>query len=357
MRKVSAFSVVFFLFFTFCYAAGAESPDKNTDSWRIGVFEFIFRNPPDGLGYLKNSIPLYILNAARQYSSVHELSKEEQRFRFLKNKEKKVVSIRKELSSLLIKKDRLFLDGNFDEKNLESINASITKKKKELMELENSMPETSDNSSLPVLFVPDKGLNAIPDLKPDTVPLLKGFDFAVYGEIEVIDKWIYVSVYTYNYITSRRNSLYGKLLAPSDINGELPAIADSVKRSVFGKNPPVLIVKGDPAGAYYNLDGGADYLAGYPEYGIGAGRYTLSVHKEGYYPYTTEAELNDGETTEIGYTLEKRKQDLLSCRPFLQARICTLIPGGLERRLLYLRILSFPPMPSWSRRVIPERKP
>ncbi len=316
MRRVNAFSVVFFLFFIFCYAAGAESTSTNADNWRIGVFEFLFRNPPDGLGYLKNSIPLYILNAARQYSPVHELSKEELRLRFLKDKEKKIISIRKELSSLRVKKDSLFLDGDFEDKDLESINSSITKKKKELMEIENSMPETSGKSALPVLFVPEKGLNSIPDLKLDTVPLLKGLDFALYGEIEVIDKWIYVSVYTYNYITSRRNLVYGKLVDPSGINSELPVMADSIKRSVSGKNPPVLIVKGDPPGAYYNLGGGPDYLAGYPEYGIEAGRYTVSVHKEGYYPYTAEVDLHDGKTTEISYTLEKKKTGFIVVSSF-----------------------------------------
>ena len=289
--------IIFFLVFSVSAAGALEKNTGNTDLWHVCLFSLDGTKLSSEFSYLEDSIPFSMQNTLK-YVEMHSFTKKEKFLWLQRKKEEESIKVKKELSALYKKRDLLLFSGKMEDKV--NVELEITRKKEDLRRLKlntSDIPEDSINAE--VTFED----SCIP---VDEIPNLKGYDQAVYGTLETIDRWLFLSVSIYNYVTGENREIYAGLTDPEDINNTADSVSAMVKEVVSGRTPPVLIVKGSPADAFFNLNGGEDYLAGSPVTDLTSGNYSLTVHRKGYEDEKKSIQLKEGENTKVEYSLKRK---------------------------------------------------
>ncbi len=278
-------------------ADALEKNEGKTDLWRVCLLGLDGKKLSSEYTYLVDSIPFSLQNTLEDIKE-HNLSDTE-KIRWLeKERDKVTAKTEKELSALYKKRDLLFFSGNGGDK--ERIASEITAKKEELNRIKGQL------AYLPPDFLDINVTFEDRSIPFDEIRNLKGCDQTVYGTLETIDRWLFLSIRVYNHVTGKDNEVFADLMDPEDISKAVETVSLKIAGVVSGKNPPVLVVSGTPADAFFNLNGGENYLSGYPVRDFTSGNYSLTVHKQGYKDEKKIINLEEGKRTEVEYSLERK---------------------------------------------------
>ncbi len=291
---------------------------SKTCYWRIGVFEFKADDNRIILLNLKNTIPREILTGLSG-TLYHRLTPEDKKYLAEKEYRKTRSKLRRELSLLFNKKDILFLSGSAKKEKREQIEKKISEKKAEIDTLTVKLDSICNVSSLEIKMNPgSESCQPLP-LAADSlqsIPLSKNLEMAVYGKLEMVDQWLSVSVYIYNYFTDKKETLYQNIIDPAAVHDILPEIITKLKEKATGNIPPVLLVKGNPLDAFFRLDEGENHLTNTSLSLFLPGTYNLLVHRKGYIPFNQNVILKNGKEKIVPYSLQKEKTGFVSLSTF-----------------------------------------
>jgi len=308
---------ILLLFLTaFQTVSGQESEKKL--SWIVGVFSFDTKGAGNSLILLKNTIPRALLNALNDIP--HHLLNSDEQLGWIRRDYKKAITLKeKELSALYEKKSKLlFSDSNTNVNQVQYLE-KIEEKKNEISSLKENTSLFSHTSTLPVVLYKGNKNGLLADFtgsSEDNIIYKKEIDQAIYGKLEMIDQWLYLSVYIYNYLTHRKETLYKNIINPEEVHKVIPEIISAVRLKVTGRKPAILTVKGSPSDAFYSLDGGQVHLTGVPVSTFLPGSYKLKIYRNGYSPKQYSVVLKSGEEKEVLFNLEKLKTGFISLSTF-----------------------------------------
>lgn len=316
MKNPSRSLFLLLLFLTAFQAVSGQGNVKKLN-WIVGVFSFDTKGDENSLILLKNTIPLALLNGLNDISS-HFLNSDEKSGWIRRNYKKALTLKEKELSSLYEKKSKLLFSNSNSNDQVQYLK-KIEEKKDEISSLQENSSLFSHTSTLPVALDKKNQNGLLADFTGSyekNIIYKKEIDQAVYGKLEMIDQWLYLSVYIYNYLTHRKETLYKNIIDPEEVNKVIPEIISAVRLRVTGKEPVLLIVKGNPPDAFYSLDGGQSHLTGVPVSTLLPGSYKLKIYRTGYLPKQYSVVLKGGEKKEVVFNLEKLKTGFLSLTTF-----------------------------------------
>ncbi len=284
----------------------------------MGVFSFETKGAGNSLTLLKNTIPLALLNGLNDIP-FHLLNSDEKSGWISRDYKKALTLKEKELSALYEKKSKLlFSDSNTNVDQIQYLE-KIEEKKNEISSLKENSSLFSHTSALPVVLYKENQNGLLADFtgnSEENIIYKKEIDQAVYGKLEMIDRWLYLSVFIYNYLTHRKETLYKNIIDPEEVHKVIPEIISAVRLKVTGKEPAVLIVKGSPPDAFYSLDGGQAHLTGVPVSTFLPGSHKVKIYRNGYSPEQYSVVLKGGEKKEVLFNLEKLKTGFISLSTF-----------------------------------------
>ncbi len=308
---------IFLMLFILSFSAHAQNASVE-NLWRVGVTDFRMIETDSIYGYLKTSIPLALLRGIKEIPS-HVLSSEEMEGWKRRERDRILFKKGKELSELFKRKDSLLFDDasiNTEQLKLEK---QIEEKKLEITNIQSDDSSISVPTVLDIDFCEENKTESLRKLTGNSIEgiySLKEFDQIIYGELVMVDQWIYLYIQMYNYLTKKEDTLYRALVDPESISRILPDIISSLRKQIYGREPPVLLVKGQPADSFYNLNKGPDFLTDSPVSTLDPGTYHLTVHRDGYYPEEHDIVLKDGEKLTVSYSLKKKKTGFMSISTF-----------------------------------------
>ncbi len=317
MKKYSSGFLLFFLSLSSVF--GLVANDKPEECvWRVGIFEFKVQSEGRVLSNLKSAIPREILDNVHSIAH-HFLTKEEKKQLSERTYQKKLVNIKKELSSLYNKRDTLFFSENTNTAEYEKTIHDILEKKTEMKNLESENDNSCTTSTIAVKIIShdnNEELFPLTGNSLESVYSRQDMEQAVYGKLEMVDQWLSLTVYLYNFLTLHKEILYNNVIDPAAVHKILPEVMAAVRMKVSGRELPVLSVNGKPADAFFNLDNGRNYSTGMPVSVFLPGTHKLTIHRNGYISEKQEIVLKQGGNTRISYTLKRKKTGLLSLSTF-----------------------------------------
>ena len=271
------------------------------DVWNVKIFPLVDHNLPPEYTYLLNSIPFSLKDALEDLKT--HIFKDDERNKWLeKKRERRIAEAKKELSGLYHRRDLLFFTGTVSDEKLNELNLRIENKKNKIFQIEQEgSGDAGEPPAVNVVFVEKR-------ITSEEIPDLRDIDQAVYGKLEIIDRWLYLSINVYNYSAKEEREVFRELVDPENISKTTADAAIELSREVSGRNPPVLLVTGIPKDSFFTLeDDSRTCLSDAPVTDLNPGVYTLTVHKRGYMDEKREIVLKSGERTEVTYTLTKEK--------------------------------------------------
>ncbi len=316
MKKFAS-GLFFSLFYVFPLLGVNVQNTPAECQWRIGVFEFMAAGDNGILLNLKNTIPREIL-AGLSGTIRHRLTLEDKKILAEKTYRKSLVQLGQELSLLYNKRDLLFLSGKIKKKGRDKIIEEIVEKKAEIASLKGSLDASCHSASLEIKINPGNENSPYPLIADSlkSIPLSKNLEMAVYGKLAMVDQWLSVSVYLYNYLTGNEGLIYQNLLDPAAVHDTLSEIILKLKEKITGEDPPVLFVKGNPSDAFFNLDEGENNLTNTPLSLFPPGTYNLHIHQKGYLPLVQNIILQSGQEDIVPYSLQREKTGFISLSTF-----------------------------------------
>ncbi len=309
------------LLFLVCYLPVSAATVQNTSSpcvWRVGVFEFKAVGSEDTLDNLKYAIPREILAGLSDPLKRYVTLEDKKLLQAAVNR-KKLINMEQKLSSLYSQRDLLFLSGEAGSKAQETVIRQITDKKNEIAAFERISKAPCSSSTIDIKVNAQRKTGQLYSLTGgslESIFLKKDLEEAVYGELEMVDQWLSVSVYLYNYLTKSKEVLYNGLMDPAEIRTVIPGIIIKIKDKTTGRAAPVLLVEGEPSHAFFNLDGGKNFVSGSSYTNFPSGSYLLRVHKNGYQTVKQEITLQDGGKKTAHYILRQQKTGYVSLSTF-----------------------------------------
>lgn len=275
--------------------------------WKVGVAGFSGENLSLEYRYLTDSIPMELFESIKNIKA-HFLSEREKELLGSKKKDEKILALKKDLSKLLRTRDMFFFGIEGPSDGINDVKEKIKNKRKELDMAEAEGVSLFEQDSIPVELVDDgtkTGIIKGKEVSVDVVGSLKGYDQLVFGELEKIDRWLYFSVYSYNYLTGEKIDIFSTLIEPKEINSAVGKAVTETVKIVSGSNPPVLLVTGKPEDAFFSVDNGPNNIAGYPVPIFSPGNHKIRIHRKGYLSEERTVDIFEGKSTEVNYKLSR----------------------------------------------------
>lgn len=301
MRRKSYTAAAVLLLVLISQLGAVENDLTAEDVWNVKIYPLIGHNVSSEYTYLLHSIPLSLRDSLEDLKT-HSFKNDERNMWQEKKRAKRIEEEKKTLSGLYKKRDLLFFSGTAQDEKLDEINVEIENTKNNILQIEKEKDGSPEvNPVVKAEFVDKRIVSG-------EIPDLKGIDQAVFGTLETIDRWIYLSINVYNYSTGEKQEIYGDLIDPENISKTITEAALELGREVSGTAPPVLMVTGIPKDSFFSIEGGSrTYLTDTPVTDLNPGIYTLTFHKKGYADEKREIVLKSGERTEVRYSLIKEK--------------------------------------------------
>ncbi len=301
MRRKSYTAAALLLLVLINQLGAVEKDTTAEDVWNVKIYPLTGHNLSPEYTYLLHSIPLSLKDSLEDIKT-HIFKSDERNMWLKKKRAKRIEEERRTLSGLYRKRDLLFFSGTPPDEKLDEINVAIANTKDNILQIEKEKDGSPEITPVIKAEFVDKRIVS------EEIPDLKGIDQAVYGTLETIDRWIYLSITVYNYSTGEKQEVFGDLIDPENISKTITEAAVELSREVSGTDPPVLMVTGIPQDSFFSIEGGSrTYLTDSPVTDLNPGNYTLTIHKKGYVDEKREIVLKSGERTEVTYSLTKEK--------------------------------------------------
>ena len=310
--------VICILFCVFSVVPAVSENKPSPCMWQLGVFEFQSNENTGTLDHLKYSIPQTLLGSIKSIPR-HFLSQKEKNEIADLDYTNTVRTKKTELSSLYKKRDTLFFSGQATQNGMDDIAARIARKKDEIAHLKLTDFTDCKQDYLEIVLGGENNKGTLFSLTGnslETIAAARNLKQALYGKLEMVDQWLYLSVYLYNYLSHDKETLYQRLIDPAAVHDVLPEILSVVSNRIRGREPPVLMVKGDPPASLFNLDNGKNYSTNAPVSVFLPGKHLLTIHCAGYDSEQQEINLNENEKLVVPYTLKQKETGFVSVSTF-----------------------------------------
>lgn len=327
MRSFPAFLLALLLTHLSVTMVFGEIQDKR-DSWTLGVSEFSREDLPEELSYLGSGFPNILLEQISQVTN-HIYSTEERSAYQLYLIESTLDNLNTELTSLLSKRDRDFIESALSEEQKRTYEEKADVLRKSIEEAEGTIPsEITIDTEKPVILAPENQGGELlywddDFIKTSGIHLPAGLDCYITGKFRYLQGFVDVSVWVIQ--IQGIVYQYQDLLDPEILDETLEKLAGKITAIIFGKEGGRVAVQPEPRDARVQITrGGQEIAVGTGDITsdlLDPGVYEVSVNKNGYIAYQEKTEVITGVTTTLSPVLTK-----LSGTPFL----ITSYPGNAD---------------------------
>lgn len=283
------------------------APQAVSETFTVGVSILKGYNLSKANEYLLASLPQMLLSTVQRITK-HTLNPtEEEAYRAkiisdLLEKEKKA------LSALYTRLDNLFFSLPPTAEK-EKLLLEIAKKKDYLLFLE-SFPaaELEVSRDLDIILPPDnqKGIllgSPFPTL--DLYARNKGVDFLIWGTLEELEGYLFLSINSYNSVTKTDTSLLKISGTGGRIQERTRELSRTIHGIILGRPVGYISVKTEPPGSRIKINGetaGTGTVADFP---VPLGEVRVAADLPGYHPEGSTVMVGKGERISLEYLLER----------------------------------------------------
>ena len=322
IRKKKLLSVFVVLFLVPSALSAREKKEKyttitfNKQKYQVGIVQFEGIHISSESEYLIQGFPLLLMKELEDCPD-HVFSKQEIERMQLVLVNNRLKDLYNKMSPLVEKRDALLFDGEYSKKDYKEKTKSIKEIQEEINWFLNydpekiSMPEVLDiefkkKSDDQPLLIMDSDLF----IKKETID--SNLDMAVYGNIEQIGDYYYITVSLFNFITGESYTVYKGAGGSGDIPDMVKESSENLRYYILGREWGLLEVRSGFDDAFIYLDTELVGIGNAVMPVLSPGDYTVTIRKEGYYPMTEKVTVAAGSRELLEYQIEKVEGDYIT---------------------------------------------